>query len=355
MEAFAAMVDVLDQDIGRLVSFLKEKGLFENTLIMFCSDNGACPFDRTRGKEKSPWDPESYWCYDVGWASVGNTPFRLYKQNQHEGGISSPMIAHLPKSMAAVAEGSDPTRKATPLGAITDQPAHLVDFMATFIELSGAKYPSEVGEREVDPLVGKSLVPILRGEKRVGHDPLYFHFGTDRALRVGDWKIASAKLGQWELFNLAEDRTETNDLAAKHPEKVKKMAGAVDDNREGSGAAEGEAAEAGEGGIHSFEVWEAGGCSEEEVISQSRISISTRRFLLRLASVVLGTRGVVVGDAASLEAFGGNAFVNEVAHEGLGALIAEAEVAFAGAKVAGMSDDFKAGRRKHGEDFLDVT
>ncbi|MDB4538000.1 sulfatase-like hydrolase/transferase, partial [Akkermansiaceae bacterium] len=125
MEVYAAMVDVLDQEIGRLIAHLKEKGLYDNTLILFCSDNGACPFDRTRGKDKQPWDSESYWCYDVGWASVGNTPFRLYKQNQHEGGIASPMIAHLPKSMTA--EGKD-----TPLGKITDQPAHLVDFMATF-------------------------------------------------------------------------------------------------------------------------------------------------------------------------------------------------------------------------------
>jgi arylsulfatase len=86
MEVYAAMVDVLDQNIGRLVAHLKKKGIYDNTLIMFCSDNGACPFDRTRGKELKPWDPKSYWCYDVGWASLGNTPFRLYKQNQHEGG-----------------------------------------------------------------------------------------------------------------------------------------------------------------------------------------------------------------------------------------------------------------------------
>ena len=83
MEVFAAMVDVLDQSIGRLMEQLKKQGALENTLIMFCSDNGACPFERTRGRYLKPWDPDSYWTYDASWAHAGNTPFRLYKQNQH--------------------------------------------------------------------------------------------------------------------------------------------------------------------------------------------------------------------------------------------------------------------------------
>lgn len=212
MEVYAAMVDVLDQNIGRLIKHLKSKGLYDNTLIMFCSDNGACPFDRTRGKELKPWDPKSYWCYDVGWASVGNTPFRLYKQNQHEGGISSPLIVHGPKSLLKTKPGS-----------ITRQPAHLIDFMATCLEIGKASYPKTISDRKIDPLQGKSLLPIFAGDSRQPHDPLYFHFGRDRALRTGDWKIASAKMGRWELYNLAEDRTELNDLAGKHPERVKKM------------------------------------------------------------------------------------------------------------------------------------
>jgi arylsulfatase len=102
MEVFAAMVDVMDQNIGRLVDFLKEKGIFDNTLILFCSDNGACPFERTRGRYLKPWDPKSYWTYDASWAHAGNTPFRLHKQNQHEGGISSPLIVHWPKGLETV-------------------------------------------------------------------------------------------------------------------------------------------------------------------------------------------------------------------------------------------------------------
>jgi arylsulfatase A-like enzyme len=211
MEVFAAMVDVLDRNVGRLVSYLKETDLLEDTLILFCSDNGACPFERTRGREYKPWDPKSYWTYDASWAHVGNTPFRLYKQNQHEGGISSPLIVHWPEGLK------------TKPGSITRQPGHLIDFMATFVDLGKAKYPKQVGERKIDPLQGKSLAPIFAGKTREPHETLYFHFGTDRALRQGDWKLSSAKLGRWELFNVDDDRTETNDLSSEHPERVTAM------------------------------------------------------------------------------------------------------------------------------------
>lgn len=212
MEVFAAMVDVLDHNVGRLVQHLKDKGVYDNTLILFCSDNGACPFERTRGKDLKPWDPKSYWTYDASWAHAGNTPFRLYKQNQHEGGISSPLIVHWPAGLK------------TKPGSVTDQPGHLIDFMATFIDLADAEYPNQIGEREIDPLQGKSLLPIFRGEVRKGHDQLYFHFGTDRALRQGPWKLVSAKLGRWELYNVDDDRTELNDLSTKYPERVAAMA-----------------------------------------------------------------------------------------------------------------------------------
>ncbi len=212
MEVFAAMVDLLDENVGRLVDYLKKKDLLDDTLILFCADNGACPFERTRGRELKPWDPKSYWTYDASWAHVGNTPFRLYKQNQHEGGISSPLIVHWPKGL-----------KSKP-GSITRQPGHLIDFMATFVDLGEAKYPKQVGERKIDPLQGKSLAPVFAGKTREPHDTLYFNFGTDRALRQGDWKLVSAKLGRWELFDLGKDRTETNDLSSKHPERVKAMA-----------------------------------------------------------------------------------------------------------------------------------
>jgi arylsulfatase len=211
MEVFAAMVTELDTSVGRIVDHLQEKGLLENTLILFMSDNGACPFERTEGRFLKPWDPMSHWTYDASWAHLGNTPFRLYKQNQHEGGISSPLIAHWPAGL-----------KTTP-GATTDQPGHLIDVMATVLDLGGAVYPKQIGERIIDPLQGQSLVPILRGETRAPHEELYFHFGNDRALRLGPWKLVSAKLGKWELYNLDEDRTELHDLAAQEPERVEAM------------------------------------------------------------------------------------------------------------------------------------
>lgn len=212
MEVFAAMVDVLDQNIGRLVADLKKRGVWENTLFLFCSDNGACPFERTKGRYLKPWDENSYWTYDASWAYAGNTPFRLYKQNQHEGGISSPMIAHWPAGLK------------TQPGSITDQPGHLIDFMATFMDVADAPYPKQIGDRIIDPLQGRSLLPIFQGKQREPHETLYFHFGQDRALRQGDWKLVSAKQGRWELYNMQDDRTELHDLSSTHPDRVETMA-----------------------------------------------------------------------------------------------------------------------------------
>lgn len=211
MAAYAAMVHRLDLEIGRVVEHLRRKQMLDNTLILFMSDNGACPFDRTRGRGQQfrPWDPASYWCYSPGWAHVGNTPLRLYKQNQHEGGITSPTIAHWPKGMKAQR------------GSISSQPAHLIDVMATVIELGQAKYPESDHQGKVEPLAGKSLVPILHGEQREPHDALYFRFAGNRAVRSGDMKLVSFRGGPWELYNLATDRTELNDLAADQQELVK--------------------------------------------------------------------------------------------------------------------------------------
>jgi len=207
MSAFAGMVDCVDQATGRLVDFLKERGVYENTLIMLCSDNGACPFDRTRGKEFEPWDPKSYWCYDTGWSHVGNVPFRLHKQNQHQGGISSPMIAHWPKGIAVKP------------GSITHQVGHLIDFMATAIDLAETEYPKSWPGIELEPLRGKSLDPIFKAKEREPHKELYFTFGNNRALRTGKWKLVSHR-GAWELYDIERDGTEMKNLAAQKPELV---------------------------------------------------------------------------------------------------------------------------------------
>ncbi|MBA2115179.1 Arylsulfatase [Planctomycetes bacterium FF15] len=211
MAAYAGMVDRVDQTTGQLVAFLKEQGIFDNTLILICSDNGACPFERTRGQEYEPWDPRSYWCYDTGWSHVGNTPFRLHKQNQHEGGISSPLIAHWPTGLK------------TKPGAITDQPAHLIDFMATCVDLGKTEYPSSWPKRKLEPLQGLSLTPILAGETRQPHEFLYFHFANNRAIRQGKWKVVTHRASQWELYDTEKDGTELNDLADEYPQRVKEL------------------------------------------------------------------------------------------------------------------------------------
>ncbi|MEZ6042168.1 MAG: arylsulfatase [Planctomycetaceae bacterium] len=212
MEVFAAMVDCVDQNIGRLVAHLKSRGVFDNTLILLVSDNGACPFERTRGREFQPWDHRSYWCYDVGWAHVGNTPFRWYKQNQHEGGVSSPLIAHWPDGLTAAK------------GSVSDQPGHLIDLLATCVDAADAEYPSEYGGIRTTPIQGKSLLPLLKGQQREPHEWLYFQFANNRALRRGDWKVVSAAGGRWELYNLAEDRTELNDRSTEMPWLTKELA-----------------------------------------------------------------------------------------------------------------------------------
>lgn len=211
MAVFAAMVDRVDQNIGRLVEHLKQREMFENTLFLFCSDNGACPFERTRGKELDPWDPKSYWCYDVGWAHVGNTPLRWYKQNQHEGGISSPLIVHWPAGLSI-----EP-------GTITHQPGHLIDLMATCLDVAGTAVPTMEGGEPRAPIQGQSLRPIFEGQQRAGHPWLYFQFADNRAIRRGDWKLVSARGGRWELYNIAEDRSELHDLASEHPELVTEL------------------------------------------------------------------------------------------------------------------------------------
>ncbi|VGO14119.1 Arylsulfatase [Pontiella desulfatans] len=207
MAIFAAMVDRIDQNIGRLVDYLEKKGQLENTLIMLCSDNGACPFERSKNIDIPPWEGKSYYLYDASWATVGNTPLKHYKQTQHEGGISSPLIVHWPGNLKNT-------------GGWVRSPGHLVDFMATCIDVGGAQYPTAIN---IEPLQGKSLVPLFRGIDQPRHDEIYFEFSGCRALRMGDWKLVSFYKSKWELYNLAEDRCEQTDLAGTYPERVAAM------------------------------------------------------------------------------------------------------------------------------------
>ncbi|MEA3462442.1 MAG: arylsulfatase [Bacteroidota bacterium] len=207
MSVYAAMVDRLDRNMGRLINYLEEKGELENTLVMICSDNGACPFERSRNLEIPPWKGGSFLLYDASWATVSNTPLRHYKQTQHEGGITSPLVVHWPG-------------KVNKEGAWERSPGHLVDVMATCLEVAGCDYPELEG---LQPLQGRSLLPLFSGEDRVQHEELYFRFGSCRALRKGDWKVVSFYGSRWELYNLHTDRFEQNDLAEQYPEKVMEL------------------------------------------------------------------------------------------------------------------------------------
>jgi len=213
MAGYAAMIDRVDQEIGRLVADLEKAGELDNTIFLFFSDNGACPYDRENVLwQDVPYNPKTRWTDSTGWAWARNAPFRFYKQNQYEGGIATPAIVHWPAGLK------------TGRGALDATPAHLIDVLPTLAELAGAEIPASFPGREPTPLAGVSLAPILAGGKLGTRPPIHFLFERDRALRDGDWKIVSFRGGPWELYDLGDDRAETTDVAADHPERVAAMA-----------------------------------------------------------------------------------------------------------------------------------
>ena len=212
MAAYAALIDRVDQETGRLLRDIEARGELDNTIIMFFSDNGACPFDNgVIDKDHEPYDPSTHWTDGTGWAWARNSPFRLYKQNQFEGGIATPAIIHWPAGI-----------KLKP-GALVHSPAHLVDVLPTLAECAGAKVPDTYPDRKPTPLAGISLAPILAGKEASPRPPIHLLFSTDRGLRDGDWKLVSFQRQPWELYNIKEDRTELHDLAAKHPDILTRM------------------------------------------------------------------------------------------------------------------------------------
>ncbi len=212
MAVYAAMIDSMDQNIGRLLKTLIDSGVDDNTVVFFLSDNGGCaeePGGRDPQK-RNPGPKDDYVAVGPAWGWAQNTPFKRYKQWVHEGGICTPMIARWPKVIKP--------------NTISRQPAHIIDFMATFVELAETEYPTKFNGQEIIPLEGKSIAPILRGETRQPHDSLAWEWSGNRAIRQGDWKLVwDKRIKVWELYNLKADRCETNDLAAKHPKRVKEM------------------------------------------------------------------------------------------------------------------------------------
>ncbi|PMD90527.1 arylsulfatase [Siphonobacter sp. BAB-5405] len=234
MSVHAAMIDRMDQGIGRIIQALKQTGELDNTLIVFLSDNGASSencaaygpgFDRpseTRDgrkivyateKQALPGPQTTYASLGKHWAAVANTPYRYWKAESYEGGVNTPFIAFWPQGITASK------------GSYSDQVGHVMDLMATVCELSGARYPTQINGKAIPVSTGRSLVPSFKGKSADWPTELFNeHFGA-RSVRQGSWKLVStASDSTWHLYNLKTDRTETLNLAAQHPEKVTELA-----------------------------------------------------------------------------------------------------------------------------------
>lgn len=236
MEVYAAQVDRMDQGIGKILNTLRETGSLDNTLILFLSDNGGCEeeleprskqwmkdaqnvFDKTRDgrdiqvgndRDVMPGGAHTYQSYGVPWANLSNTPFREYKHWVHEGGIATPLIAHWPKGMGAHPD------------SLCHVPAQLPDIMATCVELAGAKYPETFNGTPILPHEGHSLTSLFNG-KAFPRETLFWEHEGNCAVRKGKWKLVRKYPGEWELYNIVEDRTELNDLSAKHTDVVQEL------------------------------------------------------------------------------------------------------------------------------------
>ena len=250
MEVYGAMVTAMDRGIGRLVEQLKTSGHYENTLICFMQDNGGCAEGMGRGQKATPraaaptmppladsflqvlltpkqtrdgypvrqgkgvmaGGADTYIGYGEAWAAVSNTPFREYKHWTHEGGISTPLIAHWP---AALKDGG---------GRLVHEPAHLIDIMATCVDVAGANYPGEKDGQRIKPLEGVSLRPAFAAAP-IAPTPrsLYWEHEGNRAVRDGKWKLVAMERKPWELYDIDADRSEQHDLATAQPERVREM------------------------------------------------------------------------------------------------------------------------------------
>ncbi|MHC4157900.1 MAG: sulfatase-like hydrolase/transferase [Planctomycetota bacterium] len=215
MAVYAAQIDRMDQGVGKLLAKLKEIGKEENTLILFLSDNGGCAetgplgFD-SRNNGLPPGGVDSYMSYGCSWANASNTPFRLFKKWVHEGGISTPFIAYWP----CVIKDK---------GSINNHVCHVIDIMATCVDLAGTKYPNTFNNRKILPIEGKSLLPIFEGKQRTGHSYLYWEHMKHEAVRHDKWKLVARKPGRWELYDLELDRSEMNNLSDKYPEIAQQL------------------------------------------------------------------------------------------------------------------------------------
>ncbi len=213
MAVYAAMIDRMDQNIGRVIAKLKEQGKYDNTIIMFMSDNGASAEVVEIKSSHGPIGSMTNWTsLGPDWANVGNTPLRFFKNYSYEGGICAPLIVSWADGL------KNP-------GRVSDFPSHFIDMMATFVELAGAPYPSQYGNRDILPYEGESFLPVLLDREQPRAKPIFWDYKDGRAVRDGKWKIVRhiSEDDRWALFDIEADPCETIDLAAAHPEIVERM------------------------------------------------------------------------------------------------------------------------------------
>ncbi len=240
MAAYAAQVASLDQSVGRILDALRRANALTNTLILFLSDNGASDQELTHPLDKpgttwrldgtptkvgnkpthAPGSPDTFVTGGPPWANVSNTPFRQHKSTNYEGGIATPLIACWPRVIKQA-------------GEITHELGHITDIMATCLDVAGVAYPTEFKGRKVLPPAGRSLLPVLKGGKCDGQRAMFWATSGCRAARMGRWKLVAAKNKPWELYDMTADRTELNDLADVHPDRVASMAKAFERWRQG--------------------------------------------------------------------------------------------------------------------------
>ncbi len=221
MAVYAAMVHRLDRGVGRVLDSLDRLNLTENTVVMFLSDNGGCCWAANHKPDTTPGPAESTRSYDTEWANVSNTPFRLYKQYSHEGGISTPFIVRWPGTIEA--------------GSMTNGIGHLIDIMPTVLEASGSSYPRQYNNYPVLPMEGRSLVPVLRGGTRPDA-PIFWEFNANRAVRLGRWKLVAERSQDWELYDIDSDRCELTSLIEAEPEVAAQLSRKYDEWAERAGA-----------------------------------------------------------------------------------------------------------------------
>lgn len=255
MQVYAAMIDCMDQGIGTILDALNKTGQSENTIVLFLADNGGCAEEYGTGKpykprsqqELKPMKPgqlqqditpkftrdgrrvrqgrgvmagpaDTAVSYGLQWANASNTPFRLYKHFVHEGGIASPLVVHWPAGI--------PKKQ---YGLLYHEPAHLIDIMATCVDLAGAQYPAEANGEPITAIQGVTLKPALTNQTLGRPNPLFWEHEGNRAMRDGNWKlVAKGARGKWELYDIDADRTELNNLAQKFPQRAGQMAAAWD-------------------------------------------------------------------------------------------------------------------------------